>query len=210
MSDQYFDEENDLEREIDPSFAELLQDLIQSSSSQMNVAQPATVVSYNYKNQTVTVTPDFKKKYPDGTIVDSPSIYTVPVSFHRTSSSFIALPLKKGDKVTLIFADRSLDKWKTQGVESHPEDDRMHHISDCYAIPGGYPLNNSSPLNNPDDVIIKNENMEVRLKPNGHIQILNQGEELLTMLDDYMTADIAGDYYSKVEIQVRLRTMLEK
>ena len=45
-------------------------------------------------------------------------------------------PVAKGDIVLLVFADRCIDTWFTNGNDSDPKELRQHHISDAIAIPG--------------------------------------------------------------------------
>jgi hypothetical protein len=66
-----------------------------------------------------------------------PVISNVPVCWPSGGGYFAAFPLAKGDPVTLIFADRSLDRWLTQGGEVDPMHLHTHELTDAFAIPGG-------------------------------------------------------------------------
>lgn len=59
----------------------------------------------------------------------------VPVWFLGAGGFRVRFPIDKGDNCILLFAARSLDKYKALGVEVDPEDDRHHDPSDCIAIP---------------------------------------------------------------------------
>lgn len=223
-----FDEQDELTQEPTPSLEEVITKAMENAAYKLNVGVPAEVIRYDRKKQLVDVRPDFNKKYKDGKIEEAPVIYNVPVKFQRAGQSIIAMPIKVGHKVNLHFQDRSLEKWKSSGTRGHPDDTRAHHTSDCFAFPGGYPFSDSVPLANDDDIIIRNQKdknskqrVEVRIKPNGHIQILNNKEELVKVLDDLITYLREAKVYtstgalrlrhSKFESgQKRLRTFLEK
>jgi hypothetical protein len=211
MSFDFIEEEDEPQESVVPTLLESIKKLVESSTMELRVSMPAEVVRFDFRKQQVDVKPFFKRKHSDNTTTEPGIIYNVPVAFPRANEAFISLPLKVGDSVFLIFSDRSLEKWLGSGERDEPGDTRIHHISDAVAIPGCYPFSNSAKVNNANDIIIKNKNMEIRVKPNGHVQLMNKsGVELLRVLDDYMTADIRGNYYAKVAIQRKLRTLLER
>lgn len=147
---------------------------------------PATVISYDHTTGTCSARPDMKRNY-NGTVVEMPIIYNIPVEHPQSGEAFIHMPLKPGHKVKLTFADRSLEKWLSNGLANDPDDSRMHHISDAMAYPGGYPLSEKRKVSNGDDIIIKNgDGMEARFKPNGHFQIENSVHEFMSKLAQIM------------------------
>lgn len=159
---------------------------IDASAAEMRVCLPATVVTYDHKIQKCSAQPDFKRNY-NGTLVDMPVIYNVPVACPRAGDSFVHMPLKKGHKVLLIFSDRSLEKWLSNGIQNDPEDARTHHLSDAIAYVGGYPFSDPAAVTNGDDIIIKHgTTTEWRIKENGHFQIFNKQYEFMKKLADIM------------------------
>ncbi len=86
----------------------------------------------------------------------------------------------------------------------------MHHMSDAIALPGCYPFSNPAPVNNGTDVILKNADTEFRIKPNGHLQILNKHHELLRILDEWITLEMVGAHHMLGRVRAKLRTFLEK
>ena len=178
-------------------------------SDELRVCMPGKIVTIDFKTQKASVQPDFKRKYNDGTEQSSPIIYNVPIAHPRAKDAFVVMPLKKGDSVTLIFSDRSLEKWLSSGAEGDPGDERSHHISDAFAIPGGYAFSDLAGIANGDDLIIKNKKLEIRCKKNGHIQVLNSAHELISVLEEWMNASISGAHTWKIRIRRKLRTFLE-
>jgi len=175
-----------------PSWAEVIKQSCEKSAYDLRVCVPAIIIKYDKDKMLADVRPQFKKKYSDGSVVSAPIIYNVPVAHPRAGKAYIHLPLKKDDQVTLWIADRSLEKWLTSGGEVDPEDVRKHQISDAIAYPGCYPFNDTVPVDNGDDIIIRNGNdgggrTEFRIKPNGHIQVQNSTNELIKVLNDILT-----------------------
>lgn len=190
MAVEIIEEEEDPQGEATPTLAEVFRKAMNAKGLEMKVCLPAEVIKYDKNRQSVDAKPYFHKKYRDGKMDPAPVIFNVPVAFPRAGDAFIAMPIKPGHSVMLVFADRSLEKWLSSGAEGHPGDTRSHHISDAIAYPGLYPFSKPVKINNDDDIIIgntgKKNRLEIRVKPNGHIQILNAKEELVKTLWDML------------------------
>lgn len=208
-----------------PSLSEVLQQAISAKTNDTRTSMPGKVISYDHEKQMVSVQPLFKKKYNDGTIESLPVIHNVPVAFQRSGGAFMSMPIEKDHYVMLHFMDRSMDKWKTNGGELHPDDTRTHDISDAVAYPGLYPFNDTAAVPNSTDVVIKNpgeeNHHEIRLKKNGHVQFLNGSDELINVLVDFVrcvrdavTPTCGGPKHLQNDefapIEERLRTFLER
>lgn len=224
MAIEFLNEEDDGQKETTPTFQNVLKTMRDAIFAGLCVSMPAEVISINNyrRKQVIDVKPYFKKRYADGEEVDAPVIYNVPVKLYRSGSAWISMPLKVGHSVSLEFSDRSLEKWLTSGERQYPDDTRMHHISDAVAYPGLYPLSQALSLPNIDDIIITNENCSLRIKPNGHLQILNQTDDLVKVINDMFqeilaATTVTGDaglqplVNPKFSIiQQRLRSFLER
>lgn len=211
-SKKFYDDlkEGEKQDEVTPTLAGMLQNAMKAVSQEMRVSMPGEVIRYDHKKQLVDVKPYFKRKYNDGVVQDSPIIYNVPLAIQRAGASFISMPVEKGHTVLLVFADRSLEKWLSNGEHGEPGDTRTHHLSDAIAYPGGYPFSNPAEVHNPNDVIVKNKNLEMRVKKNGKIQILNNKHELVRLIEDFMWADITGAHHKKKRIWTKVKTFVEK
>ncbi len=222
---EFLDEEEHPQEEITPTLAEVIKQATEAFLLDVRVALPAEVIRYDKDKQLVDVQPFFKRKYRDDSLVDSPVIYNVPVAFPRAGEAYISLPIKKGHSVLLVFADRSLEKWLTSGQKTDPEDIRSHHIADAIAYPGLYPFSDPIKINNDDDIIIKNggdnDRLEIRIKKNNHLQIINKESELIKILCDWMRAMREAQTYTSIgqqplrhhkfeEIEQKLRSFFER
>lgn len=223
----YIEEQNEEEQDAQVSLPELLNNLMSRVSYDLRVAIPAKVIKYDFEKQSVNCQPCFKNRYADGTAPEPAIVYNVPVAFPRAGGSFISLPIKEGHFVLLVMADRSLEKWLSSGKVVDPEDDRAHHLSDAIAIPGCYPFTEPASVNNPNDIIVCNKNtdgqnfLEMRLKPNNHLQILNKTDELVKVLSDLVQTLREAVVYTSTgaqklrhhkfaEVHNRLKTFLER
>lgn len=208
---ELFNEEDDPQSEAGPTLAEVIKDAVDAKIMDMRTAMPGIITAYDKASQTATVQPVFKRKYGDGTTGDPPQIYKVPIAHPRAGDAFIHLPVAVGHTVLLVFSDRSLEKWMASGKVNDPEDNRAHHMSDAIAIPGGYASATAANVHNSEDIIIKNGNgVEIRVKTNGHLEVRNSSQELIKILDEWISADIAGAHGWLLRIRTKLRTFLEK
>ncbi|HCU24076.1 MAG TPA: hypothetical protein DF383_03585 [Deltaproteobacteria bacterium] len=176
------EEEPSEDKEITPSLSQVLSDAIDAKLYDLKVAAPARVLKYDHKKGLVDVQPCFKRTYPDGAVVDPAPIYNVPVQMPRSGKAGIHIPIKKGDYVQLIFQDRSIDKWISSGGTVDPEDTRKHDASDAVAIPGLFPANQPMEVSDPEDMVLKNDSVEIILKKNGKLKISNGSNELIAAL----------------------------
>jgi len=172
-----------------PSMAKVLQDAIDNKLCDLHTAMPAEILEYDAEKQTAKVQPQFKRKFIDGSVESVPTISGVPVIMPRSGKSFISLPLKKGDQVFLIFAERSIENWKQSGGEVDPSTEpRKHSYSDAFAIPGGYHSGNAF-AGDPNNIIIKNDKAEITILPSGKFKIgKSGGDELLDLISQVVDA----------------------
>lgn len=103
-------------------------------------AIPAVVTAFNPAALTVSAQPAIKAKQTaqDGTVSDVslPLCVDVPVVFPRGGGFSLTFPIAAGDEVLLVFASRCIDGWWQQGGTQPQLDQRMHDLSDAFAIPG--------------------------------------------------------------------------
>ena len=163
---------------------ELLNQAIDSRLADVNVCLPGIIESYNRENQTAKVQPALKRKYIDGRVVDLPIINNVPIVFPRSASHHIHFDLKKGDYVSLIFSQRSLDSWKESGGVDSPNDPRRYNLSDAYGIPGGFPKSEGfSPRGGAFSFELTNEKNFLSLEKSGDIKAENEKGKTLIKAD---------------------------
>jgi len=112
----------------------LLATVSDQSARSVRVCMPATVESFDGPSQTCSAKPSLTELASDGSRTTLPVVTGIPVMFPGSASFGLTFPLAKGDNVLLVFADSCIDGWYA-GVSN--TNTRTHHLSDCYAIPGG-------------------------------------------------------------------------
>lgn len=126
----------------------LLREAMESRLADVHVAFPAKVVTYDATAQTVDVQPSIQHVVVDprdGTVLEPglcvlPQINAVPVVHMRAGGYFIDFPLAPGDHVLIVFCERSIDRWWSEGLEGvDPSNDTKHDFAGAVAIPGLYP-----------------------------------------------------------------------
>lgn len=158
-----------------PTWAEVIRTALEASQAGLHVSTPGIVESYDPATQTATVKPTLPRPSltRDGyEFLDLPVLPRVPVVFPRAGGFFLSFPVAKGDRVMLVFMDRSLDQWIELGREGDPRDGRTHDLSDAVALVGLYPV--SEPLADAhaaNMVLGKDGGGQIHLKPSGEIHI---------------------------------------
>ena len=132
----------------------------------------------------IDVKPIVNHEYRDSTIVEYPTILSVPVQFPSSSTSALTFPINQGDNVLLVFSQKGLDVFKSGATSAHdPIDMRSFDKRDAIAIPCVTPFSKS--INDPvkrtllhsvDDMVMTHNiglptECEVRMKPTGKVQI---------------------------------------
>ncbi|MBS9422293.1 phage baseplate assembly protein V [Photorhabdus caribbeanensis] len=120
--------------------SETLKAINHSLSSQLRVAIPGIIQSFNADAVTCVVQPAIKSSIVDSewktTSVSLPLLVDVPVIFPRGGGVTLTFPVKAGDECLVVFADRCIDFWWQSGGVQEPADDRQHSLSDAFAIIG--------------------------------------------------------------------------
>lgn len=114
---------------------ETLNQLKKQVSSELRVALPGTVESFDAEAVTATIQLGVLG-LSDGESTALSVLSDVPVVFPRGGGCTLTFPVSKGDECLVVFADRSVDFWWQSGGIQEPVDGRMHDLSDAFAIVG--------------------------------------------------------------------------
>ena len=179
-----------------------MKEVFNECAAGLRVCMPGKVESYDHDTHLATVQPLLKVKFYGREVSKLlPSVARVPIVHPRSSNAMIRVPITKGSIVTMVFADRSLENWISgNGDPKEPIDNRKHHLSDAYAIPGGYPEKVDWPADNPDA-------LEIIVKPGTKMTIGNGTEELLQLAHDAFNSlkDLCGQL-SQAMTDIQLET----
>lgn len=156
------------------NLSEVLRQVLRNRDAELHVSMPAVIISYDYVTRKARVKPTISRKYADGRIAPYPIISGVPVAQARSGGASLNMPVKAGDPVLLIFADRAIDDYLGSGGEQAQGDVRMHSLNDAVAITGMMPFSSEASAENNDDVLLKYDGNDLRLKPGGHSEIVSE------------------------------------
>ncbi len=141
-----------------PDLSTVLKNAMSDFSKNLHVMMPAKIVEYDETKQLAKVQPLFQNTSTinNAEPLTLPQLFEVPVKHTRVGLAVIYLPIRPGDKVGLVFADRSLDNWQNSlgNDPLDPQDLRSHDLTDGWAIPGMYP---------PDDPILNVDPADIRI-----------------------------------------------
>jgi hypothetical protein len=168
---------------------ELLNIIIANKIADMHICIPGKILEYDYTKQRAKVQPSLNQKYNDGEVVKLPAIFNVPVIHPASGGASITFPVNIGDKVLLVFSERSLEEWLQNGNQVTPDDPRQNSLTDAVAHIGLRDFGTVSPAANNTDLLVKYDGSEVKLKPSGVIEI-NATEANITVPNINATGDV--------------------
>lgn len=118
--------------------------------SGMWTAMPGIVQSVNLVRMTLVAQVAIQGVIanPDNTQtqVNISPLLDVPICFPSAGGFALTFPITAGDEVLVVFASRCIDSWwQSGGYQNTPMENRMHDLSDGFAIPGPKSLPNALP-----------------------------------------------------------------
>jgi len=183
--------------------SQIFSNSVWSILSNVHTSLPGIIVSFDPILNKASVQPALNKKFDTGEMT-MPILENVPIIFPSSGNFSMTFPINVGDYVLLVFSERSLDLWKSVGGQVTPNDPRKFSLSDAIAIPGLMPLTENS-TNDNQDFVIKFADSEIRISPNGDIQIKTAskvavGNQLVELLD--VVSKILGFIANPVGVNV--------
>lgn len=146
----------------------------------IHTVQPATIERYNLEKRTVDVKPvitDYLKTDGQEPInLDWGIIPDCPVWYLGGGGFIASPPLKKGDPCLIIHCQRPIDEWwQSDGqTDVTPQLMDTHSETDCFVLAGKLMPQGAIICDlDADDFLITHDDgsVEVRLKPDGEVQI---------------------------------------
>ena len=137
-----------------PDLRSILDQERDNSYSGFNCVRVGTIVSFDPDTQTVSVAlvntaQVFNQGVVNGTVPQNPALISYPVLPNVPAfvlyggTAYIGMPIAAGDSCIVLFSDRDLDPWVTNGTTGAPPNSlRMHSISDAIALVGIRPSAN--------------------------------------------------------------------
>jgi hypothetical protein len=163
---------------VTPDMAEVIADAIESALIDVHTGLPGAVQSYDPLTQTATIALQVKRTLPkdDGTYAteDLPVLENVPIEFPRSASFAVTFPLAPGDTGLVVFAEMSIDQWRSKGVNTSPGDIGRHTLTGGVFRPGLVP--NIKALATAAHALnmvvgLDNNNAQIHITPTGSVLI---------------------------------------
>lgn len=151
-----------------------LDGLMGEALADLHTCMLGRIKSFDGKRMTADVTPLLKRKLNDGRTIDMPVISQAPVMFLHANGFFVRPPLKPGDLVVVVFAERELDAVLLSGSPQTPTSNRHHGLEDAIVLGGWLPFSGGLPVANDDDLIIgcTDGKVTITLTPDGTVEIV--------------------------------------
>ncbi|KAB8139259.1 hypothetical protein F9U64_01145 [Gracilibacillus oryzae] len=145
------------------NFNQFIQGMIGDGINGMHTAAIARIENYD---------PSLMKA--DITIMQTgDEVFDVPVSYFHTKDFIIRPPYQKGDLVTVIFAESSIDELITTGEQQEPRAKEKFSITDAIITQGVQTFQVPLPIGHENDLIIakKDFTSKVVIKESGEVVI---------------------------------------
>lgn len=125
------------------STTEALRSVLDSFASDLHVALPGVVRSYDAATQTADIEPGVQRvrsaadeEQDEDTAEALPVLPSVPVAWPRAGGHFLHWPLAAGDTVLLVFSESDLSAWRESGGVVDPGIGLRHGLGGAVAVPG--------------------------------------------------------------------------
>jgi len=171
------------------TFPEAIKTAIQNFISDVNVCLPGKIIKIqDAKKRKISVQPEIKRVYLDNTELEPPIIENVPLKYTGSSKAILHYPIEIGDKVILIFSQRSLDNWLSDDKLTTPGNRRMFNITDAIAIPGIQSFKEDHPLiENDNEFVLRSSGYNFHIDiTDKKFKITNDVENLATLMKDLL------------------------
>jgi hypothetical protein len=119
---------------------EMLRNAMEGIQAKIWTALPAKIISVNYAKQTLTAQPTIM-----GTVTDNdgntshtklPVLVDVPFQSFGGAGFAVTMPNLEGSECLIVFASRCIDGWWANGGIQPQAEQRMHDLSDGFAVLG--------------------------------------------------------------------------
>ena len=158
-------------------FVASLKNVIQNEMAGINTSLDGEIISYS--NGIATIKPLANKMFEDGDSLPFPNLVNVPIRWPSFNGGKCGIkgPIRKGDKVLIIFSQQAIDGTLDQ---------RKFDLSDAYAIPCGQIGGQAS---NNDDMIMWFGDAYIKLGADGKLEIKAPGGSKIITPDNEFTGN---------------------
>jgi hypothetical protein len=171
---------------IEPKMPDVMASLKTDVFKTLHAVKVGTIQTFDGTKKTAQIQISFKRVLQDGSVASYPILVDCPVFTLQGGGASVQLPIASGDSCLVLFSDRNLDAWFTNGGQAVPLDGRAHDLSDGIALVGLSPLNSTLPNYSTTEATMKYGGAIVGEKL-GKVTIANQATTLLLALNGLIT-----------------------
>ena len=128
-----------MKQRTNPELTDVIDGAIEDFAYSLNCHRVGIIQSFNPANQTAVIQLVDKatKYYSDAEIlIEYAPLVDCPVFVNKSAKGGLTIPINVGDTCLVLFNDRDLDNWFTDGLTQKPNTMRTHDFSDAIAIVG--------------------------------------------------------------------------
>jgi hypothetical protein len=156
-----------------PSMHTVLKKLSSRIASDIRVAIPAIVQSFDPITQTITAKVAIRERYINEDLVVSnieiPILTDVPIVIPRAGGYALTFPIQSGDECLIIFADMCIDAWYSNSGVQNQIESRRHDLSDAFAILGTWSQPRCLQNYSTDSAELRSLNGTAKIKLKGNV-----------------------------------------
>ncbi len=177
---------------VEPTLIETLQALKSDIFKNLYCHVPGRIQSFDISKKTASIQLLFSTQLAGGTTVNYPVLVDCPVFTPQGGGGAFQAPIDAGDPCLVVFADRNIDAWFTNGMQpAIPFDQiggqpgRMHDLSDGMAFVGFNSLSDALPSYSADELRMIMAGSKVAIsKATGLVTVANNVTTLLQLLQN--------------------------
>ena len=128
---------NNNQRRAEPDLCAVLDQLEDSIKASINCISLGTIKTFYSDSQTADITLNYKRvNLVDGSFSNYSLLVKCPVVVISGGSGYMTMPIASGDTCVVMFCDREIDTWFTNGGVNAPQSARVHDLNDGIALVG--------------------------------------------------------------------------
>jgi hypothetical protein len=120
---------------ITPGLLDVLTALKTEIFSTLNCVKIGKITKFDQTKKTAEIQILFKRVTQDH-VLSYPILVDCPIFTLQGGGGSLRMPVQTGDTCIVLFADRNIDIWFSNGAEAAPANSRCHDLSDGIAIVG--------------------------------------------------------------------------
>jgi hypothetical protein len=125
-------------RKSEPDLCMVLDQAADDIKTSINCISIGVIKTFYPDNQTADITLNYKRVnlYGSTAPIDYQLLVNCPVMVLNGGGGYISFPIASGDSCLVLFCDREIDTWFTNGGVNAPQSARVHDLNDGIAIVG--------------------------------------------------------------------------